>query len=482
MTYATRFDWCRKFPCVLLLCSIAFSVHTSKAAMGQKKEKEEKAAAPAPKPAAAPAVKPATPATRAVVPGTKPVDYAAHPPIGPNPSGPVTISRGTTRIDHPLPDGGTRTTTTMPGGKVMTETLRPAPGGGGMVRTASYGPGHVVVERPIYGRPGFVRRSTLIGGRPYAVVYRNYYYNRWPYYRPVPAYIYAPGFYAWGLQPWGALVVYGWGWYAQPWYGVYGGAFTPYPSYASLDLWMTDYVIAANLQRSYEAGQANANTVTPPPQSVPPPGGASAFAPPGAASASAPPPITPEMKDQIAAQIKLEMQEQQQEAAGGPAAVVPPPDPAGAAPPEEMPDALKPGHTLFRVVAPLSVKAGGTPCNLTPDDYITRTSDLNGDGMVTVKVKASRSTDCPQGATSTVALNDLMAMESDQQERVMDGLQVAAQNMGRNGLPAGPPPRATPVPAGQTVADPNLADTLTQQQSDAANDAKTVSGQGGAGS
>ena len=62
----------------------------------------------------------------------------------------------------------------------------------------------------------------------------------------------------WAYNPWASPVAYGWGWGGSPWYGYYGAYFQPYPYYAAPSLWLTDYLIAANLQAAYEAGQASA--------------------------------------------------------------------------------------------------------------------------------------------------------------------------------------------------------------------------------
>ena len=349
-----------------------------------------------------------------------------------------------------MPDGSIRTTHPMPGGRTAVVTQHTT--ATGTVKTTSLGPGHIAVEKQVYGHPNLIRISRRVGDRSTAVIYRRFSYRGIEYARPVPVYVYGPEFYAWGLRPWDGTVVYGWGWQAQPWYVVYGGVFTPYPTYAGLNFWLTDYIIAANLQEDYAA----ANAVSPAPAAM------DNQQPPADPAEVAPPPVTPEMKEEIAAQVKVEIAEQQQAAAGGASALAGPPS-GGVT--EDTPDALRPGHTIFRVVAPLSVMADGQACSLNPDDYITRSGALNDDGTVTVKVKASRSADCPQGATTNVALNDLMAMEGAQQERINDGLQLASKNIGTNGLPAGPPPQATPVPGGQAVPDPGLSDTLKQQRS-----------------
>src|ERR1700694_4541691 len=46
-----------------------------------------------------------------------------------------------------------------------------------------------------------------------------------------------------------------WGWYDRPCFGYYGGYFQPAPVYPTAALWLTDYVLSANLQRGYAEQQ-----------------------------------------------------------------------------------------------------------------------------------------------------------------------------------------------------------------------------------
>ncbi len=360
-------------------------------------------------------------------------------------------------------DGSLRTTQRLSSGTRMVQTETNVHGVG-VVRTTSFSANRGVVERPVYGHACCIRRSYLVGPRSYAVVYRGYAYRGFAYYRPVPAYVYGPAFYAWTVQPWGPPVVYVWGWGGQPWYAAYGGVFTPYPAYSNLDGWMTDYVISSNLQQAYAAGQADGMN---------------------AAQAQAPPPqITPEMKQQIANQVEDDLKNQQQQAQTAEAASQPGANVAQVTEtPGDVPEALQDGHVLFRVVDPLSVKADGQECVLNTDDWVTRTSGVDTEGMVKVQVKASREADCRQGAKTEVALNDLMVMEGDFEQQVRNGVQYASKNLGKNGLPQGPDPGAAPVSLGTAVADANLSNSLKQQQQAADGDERQAmassSAQGG---
>jgi hypothetical protein len=380
-------------------------------------------------------------------------------------------------VRHVLPGGGVMETHRLPNGQFVSRTERPDRDGRMMRIESRGGIGHI--DRPIFGRNGFYRENHYDRGHSYAYVDRRYGWHGYNYYRTIPPYIYAPGFYAWGINPWvGGPIAYGWGWQAQPWYGAYGQVFTPYQQYAGLDQWMTDYVIATNMRLAYEASQG----------APPPPAYADSSLPLAPPSDSMPPVITDDMKAQIAAQVKLEMEEQQAVAAKGPVGAAGPPTGPGnadATPPEDMPDALKDGHTIFRVVTPVSLQVAGQVCTLNADDYITRTGDLKvrpstPEGTVAVKIKASRAADCSVGGTADIALNDLMVMESDQQQRIQEGFKEASIKMGKaGGLPAGPAPGEVAVPLGQTAVDPDLAAQIKNQQAQASQAEKDAIAQAG---
>jgi hypothetical protein len=320
------------------------------------------------------------------------------------------------------------------------------------------------VERPL--RAGYVSRTYVTGGRAlYARVYRERVFGPFAYEAVVPAVVFPAAYYAWAVRPWGPPVVFQWGWAAQPWYGVYGVSFTPYPYYTSLDLWMTDYVIAQNLQLAYQAA-----TAPPPPPAAPPPAGAAAPPPPPAPAPSAPsaapapaanpdpaskpPVLTADAKAQLNAEIKVQIQDQQNTNTTPPAQ-------------QDIPSALKRGHVFFRVVSSLDVDST-TPnqaCSLQADDYIQRIGTINSaDGTVPVEVKVSAPADCPQGLKTHIPLNDLMVMENEQEAQVATALQAASKNMGPNGLPSTPDARAILFADGQASPDPGAVQALQQVQ------------------
>ena len=157
-----------------------------------------------------------------------------------------TIRVGETTITHSL--RGPRTVVTERNGLTI----------------ASTGPHSGYVQRPYFNRNGrtYYQRTYVVGGHPYARVYRGYYYGGVRYYGYVPGYYYHPVFYGWAYNPWFAPVYYSptaWGWVGTPWFGFYGSFFTPYPVYPTASLWLTDYLIAADLQAADQAaGEAHA--------------------------------------------------------------------------------------------------------------------------------------------------------------------------------------------------------------------------------
>ena len=136
--------------------------------------------------------------------------------------------------------------------------------GGGRIVTVQRNNTLIVSER---GRPGFVQRPYTYNGQSFAV--RNYYYRGRSYnafyrgygFHGVNLNVYAPGlyyhpaFYGWAYNPWAAPITFSWGWGARPWFVHFGYYFQPYPTYPSAAYWLTDYMIAQDLQASYAANQ-----------------------------------------------------------------------------------------------------------------------------------------------------------------------------------------------------------------------------------
>jgi hypothetical protein len=327
------------------------------------------------------------------------------------------------------------------GGRVVVAQL---PSGGRVVSVGRYG-GYV--QRP-YSRGGvaYVNRTYIYGGHTTVVVYRGYHWHGHPYYRYVPPYYYRPAFYGWAYRPWAAPVRWGWGWGGAPWYGYYGYYFAPYPVYPSAAFWLTDYLIAANLQTAYAAqAAADANAQ------------ANAASPPAPDQNSVT--LTPEVKQAIADEVSAQLAAQQSAADASASS-----SPAATAAGDQMPDALDPKSRTFIVSNTLSqTMADGTACSLSSGDVVTRignTPDANQN--VTVMVTSSQNGDCPAGTQMPMSVDDLQDMQNDFRQKLDTGMQSLADNQGKDGMPTSPAADKTPVPDGTADPDPDAVAQLAQ--------------------
>jgi hypothetical protein len=308
--------------------------------------------------------------------------------------------------------------------------------------------GRGYVQRPyMYHGHEYARRSYYYHGRYYNAYYGRYYYHGMyvnPYF---PSYYYGPAYYGWAYNPWAVPIAYGWGWGGNPWYGYYGGFFTPYPLYASSSLWLTDYLIATSLQSAYQA-QAQA------------------------AALSNPAPLSPEVKDLIAdevrQQIALENNEAQITAKGGE------PDAASSSIQRLLTDG-KPhvfvaGHDLD------VVDAGGTECALSEGDAVQLSGQTTPDAQsATLAVLASKGgKECPRGDTVSVALTDLQDMQNSMRENIDAGMKELQKKQGQGGIPAAPAAaKAAPVESPMAAIAPppppeaEVAAEINQQSQEA---------------
>ncbi len=218
-------------------------------------------------------------------------------------------------------------------------------------------------------------------------------------------------------------------------------------------LWLTDYLLAQNLQAAYEA-QAAANAANAAAAGNPPPQNAQTAA------------LTPEIKQAIAEEVKRQLDAERAAAAqsgattGGGGGL---PAPAGA----QVPAALDPAIRVFVVSSAIDVTAGGQGCSLTPGDIITRIDDNpDANQNVSALVTTSKRTDCPSGQKVAVSVQDLQEMHNQFSQQIDAGLKTLADNQGKNGLPRAPDTRTS---AGE-VPPPSPDDVqsdLQKQQADA---------------
>jgi hypothetical protein len=281
--------------------------------------------------------------------------------------------------------------------------------------------GRGYVQRPyMYHGHEYARRSYYYNGRYYHNYYGRYYYHGLyvnPYF---PSYYYGAAFYGWAYNPWAAPIAYGWGWGGNPWFGYYGAFFTPYPVYASPSLWLTDYIIANSLQAAYQA-QLNA------------------------AALSNPTPLTPEVKDLIAEEVRQQVALENNEAKAA-AAANGEPDAASSSIARLLTDGKQ--HVFVAGQDLDVVDAGGTECALSQGDAIQLTGQTAPDAQsATLAVLASKGgKECPKGDTVSVALGDLQDMQNHMRETVDQGMKELQAKQGQGGLPAAPASaKAAPV-------------------------------------
>ena len=299
------------------------------------------------------------------------------------------------------------------------------------------------VERPI--RPGYVSRTYVVGGRTTVFVYRNYRYRGFAYYGYVPRVHYAPAFYGWAYRPWGVRVAYGWGWGPSPaWF--YGGYFAPYPYYQDPAFWLTDYLMAQNLQMAYQSQQASASDAPPPPD------------------AGMSPDQMQAMKGMIADEVRQQIQAEQAAAAQPAPPPSPSPEPTAA---EAAPPALNPNQRTFVVAASLDVTVNGQSCTLTGGDVIYRTGDLESDGTVGVTVLNSKPGDCKANSIAAVEVATLQDMQNQFRQQIAAGMDTLASQQGKGSIPSGPAASPTQVAEGQAQPAPDAQTALAQLNQEA---------------
>src|ERR1035441_6903194 len=325
-----------------------------------------------------------------------------------------------------------------PGGAVITHRSD------GTRRIEMARPGNRTIVTSAHGRGGYIQRPLTVSNRQYiqrtysvhgvasARVFRPVTYRGISMHVYTPMHYYRPAFYSYVYNPWARPIVYDWAWSGRPWYGYYRGYFTPYPSYASPTLWLTDYLIGSVLEQAYEARTDSAG-----------------FAPGGQAG------ITPDVKQAVADEVRRQLDSERSE---------------GQSPNEASGDVLPMfadnARHVFVVSDALEVSSSGGECMITAGDVL----QLYGAPPPTaasadVVVLASKGTDCRRGSMAAVAIQDLQEMQNDMRATIDQGLADFQARHGQGGLPALPPSAAGVVNAsfaGSVTPDANVATELTQ--------------------
>ncbi len=319
---------------------------------------------------------------------------------------------------------------------------------GGQVIVA-HGGGFGYSQRPFaFQNRTYVQRTYYVNNVAYVHVYRPYMYRGFALNVYAPMRYYSPGFYGWAYSPWSMPVAYSWGWGGSPWFGFYGGFFTPYPVYRSPAFWLTDYMFAATFQEAYQERMAAA-----------------------AAQASyaydSQAVLTPAVKDAISQEVQRQLQAERSEAQYSGAATSS----------NGLPPGLNDGNSHVFVVAramDVSSAAVGGECALTEGDVVQLGVDAPRDAdSAGVVVLASKGPDCRRGTIVSVQWPDLIEMQNHMRETLDRGLEELRAKQGQGGLPALPASAASapvqaPFAAQAPPPDANVAAEL-RQEADQAN-------------
>jgi hypothetical protein len=287
----------------------------------------------------------------------------------------------------------------------------------------------MVFER---GRPGYAQRPYSFQGQDFAR--RTYYYNGHEttrYYRSfgfhgvsvnvyAPGFYFGPGFYGWAYHPWPGPIHYGWGWHGSPWYGYYGWYFAPYPEYLGASYWLTDYMLAQDLQASYAAQQAAGDLDAAP-----------------AAPADGATELTPEVKQEIADEVRnelaLENSEAQQTAQEQPI------DPGSSGIARLLSDGRQ--HVFVASDALDLVNSDGQECAISEGDVLLLKTPPPADSTTAnlVVLASKGGKECAKFSAVSVPLTDLQEMQNQMRSTIDQGLQELQAKQGKDGLPPAPP-------------------------------------------
>ncbi len=316
---------------------------------------------------------------------------------------------------------------------------------------ASYGAGQGYIQRPFAARGhDFVQRTYYSEHGHFSRFYRPYRYHGFGLYAYVPVLYYPPLFYRWIYAPWTFGVYFHWGWLGASWYPYYGPYFTPYPVYMGAPFWLTDYLLAAELEQDYRDRMAAASDE------------AGAFAPPCGAGQVR---LSSEVKQAVADEVRWQLAEASRE--------------SQAVATSGMPDigygdldaVLSDNKThVFVVSSGIDVSAGIGDCVLTPGDVLQTTGSPPRDAQVAyLRVLASKSGGCARGSVVAVPFQDLQEMLNRMRETVDQGLADLRSRQGQGGLPVAPAEALrgdvnAPFAAAAPPPDPNGAALLNQME------------------
>jgi hypothetical protein len=316
------------------------------------------------------------------------------------------------------------------------------------------------VERSVsVGNKTYIQRTTVINQRVSTNTFVAYNYGGVALTRFVTPVFYAPGFYGWAYHPWAAPVSFGFGWFGASWYGGPNPYFAAYPAYPGAAFWLTDYMLGETLANAYQLDQdALASEDNDPEYAADASSDADGFGQPDTLQADATTPIAPELKDQIAEEVKQQIGYDNYAAAR----------PVQESSYDELPAVLGQPNHVFIVSSSLDVTTDDQQeCGLRPGDILRLVSAPASDAaIVELRVASSKRMDCPAGVTVGVSLQDVQEMQNAFRSQIESGLGSLMAGQGRGGIPVAPPdavaappqptlPGVAPVPVNElkTILD-----------------------------
>ncbi len=339
----------------------------------------------------------------------------------------VRMSNGTV-VYHP-PNAPRRVEVVRPGGRVVVASA----------------PGHGYVQRPIIvNNTTIIKRTYIYNGVPQARIFRPRVFNGVTLAIYTPVRFYRPAFYVYAYNPWPRPIVFAWGWGGSPWYGYYGGYFTPYPAYASPSLWLTDYLIAATLESAYQERMAAAQAAS----------AGNMYASGGGQSA----PMTPEVKQAIADEVHRQIDRERAAGQNG-------------ANPQDTNIFTDNGPHVFVANSTLMVNSSVGDCTIGEGDVLQMNgAPPNNSTTANLMVLSSRGQDCRKGSMVSVGLQDLQEMQNQMQATIDRGMGDLQSKQGQGGLPALPQGSAGTIDSPYAQAaqpDSNVASELTSVSQEA---------------
>jgi hypothetical protein len=337
--------------------------------------------------------------------------------------------------------------THRPDGVRRVEVVRP---GNLRIVTGERGRGGYAQRPLMVHNREFVQRTYFDHGRAYARVYRPFTFRGVVLNLFTPTRFYRPAFYSYAYSPWARPVAYSWGWGGSPWYGYYGGYFSPYREYAGPAFWLTDYLFAMTLQQAYQ-DRIDAGLQ----------GGGYA-----GGQASLTPDVKQAVADEVHRQLDLERIEGQSAGSGDMSSIFS----------DNMPH-------VFVVSSSLMVDDRGPGCPVSEGDVLQLRPGSSNGAAADAVVLASKGGDCRRGGVVSVQLTDLQEMQNHMRETIDQGLAELQSRQGKGGLPP-LPAAAAGGPVDSAIAadvrpDADVANELSQAAQEADQGEQDVVSQSG---